>query len=75
MRAISFSVEPATEEVWNRTLDALDRRIQRDELRRCWSLAFAPNLDVLAIVDQIGGPAAIHFTSPSDLDQLQLAQS
>lgn len=49
----------STEEVWYRTLEALGNRIDRDQLRRCWSLAFAPNPDVLDLVDRIGEPAAL----------------
>lgn len=49
-----------TEEVWNRTLEALDNRVDRDQLRRCWSLAFVPNPDVIDLVDRIGEPAALY---------------
>lgn len=47
------------EEVWTRTVAALDHRIDRAELRRCWSQAFVPNPDVLAIIDRIDEPAAL----------------
>ena len=52
------------DEAWTRVLDALDGRIGRAELQRCWSLAFEPDALVLALVDEVGGGALLTNNGP-----------
>lgn len=47
------------ETCWSETLTALDHRIDRTQLRRCWALAFTAEPAVLALIDKLGRPAAL----------------
>lgn len=38
---------------------ALDHRIDRAELRRCWALAFTPNPEIMALIGKLGRPGAL----------------
>lgn len=47
------------EETWKQSIAALGGRLDRETLRRCWALAFEPNLEVLELIDELGEPAAL----------------
>src|SRR6478752_10422364 len=51
--------ELSDDDVWRRTIDALDGRIERDTLRACWATAFEPNRAVLDLIDELQAPAAL----------------
>lgn len=49
----------AADELWDQTIAALDRRLTREDIRRCWASAFTPNLVVLNFIDQLAGPCVL----------------
>lgn len=44
---------------WSKTLAALDHRIDRIQLRRCWAEAFVPDPAVTALIDGFRHPCAL----------------
>jgi putative hydrolase of the HAD superfamily len=52
------------EEVGEAVLTALDRRLDRSELRRHWSAAFVPDGEVLRLVDDLGAGAILTNNGP-----------
>lgn len=44
---------------WSQVLAALEDRIDRSELRRCWSLAFIANQEVIDVIGRLGEPCAL----------------
>ena len=59
------------EEACARVIDALGVNVEPDSLRAAWSLAFVPDVDVLAVIDDLRTPPVL-FTNNGPLLSLAL---